>query len=189
MGILNTGYNYFDTVVDNGGGSTAWVKQSGASTLQYGVQVIGDTDVYIYQFGNMTPSGNGLKLTNINSINIPNGAAIKGVDVRLHVSSNYGACNQRTKDTLVQLIVGGSQQGTNKGNAVCLDSQTFASQYYGGSADLWGTILTPNIVNASDFGLMLQFDRSDASSANQSVNLDYVGIDIYYELSGMFLTL
>jgi hypothetical protein len=54
-------------------------------------------------------------------------------------------------DVFVKMYVNGSQSGTDK----AFSSNFTGNLIYGGASDLWGNDLTPEIVNASNFGVAL----------------------------------
>jgi hypothetical protein len=63
----------------------------------------------------------------------------------------------------IKLVRGGSIVGDNKvGSTVLPDTDTDAYISYGGSDDLWGTTLTPSDVNASTFGVVVNFEGTNS---------------------------
>lgn len=112
------------------------------------------------------------------SFAIPVGATILGVTVSPKGRFNTGDGAQLTQ---IQLVVGGSATGDQKGPQALTGTNT--SYDIGGSADLWG--LTPTVaqVNASDFGVQL---RGQEIGGENSVNVDvdHVPITITYLEAG-----
>lgn len=191
MSIQNTGFNYLNSVVDAGGGSRIW-DYLNTTNLFTGVQVR-DTaapaarDVCYAVGANLY--SNYFDLTDINGIAIPNAATIVGVVVRYAAFLTSGTtCANYTKDTTVQLIKGGTPQGNNKALGVCMGpgSDTWEDFDYGGSSDLWGLNLSPGDINASNFGVRLQFLGGPNAL---DVKLTYVALNIYYRLGGILLCL
>lgn len=56
---------------------------------------------------------------------------------------------------------------------------------YGGPADMWGTALTPAIVNSSDFGLVYRAVRNNTGSGNRSLALISARIRITFSDAGI----
>ena len=92
-----------------------------------------------------------LRLSNF-GFTIPNNATVTGVLITL---SRYKSTGTFIKDKAVQLLVAGSETGTNKADTSTNWPATLAARLYGGALDRWGNTLTPAIINASNFGASL----------------------------------
>lgn len=120
-----------------------------------------------------SPTSDYLDLTNF-GFSIPSGATINGVTVAIERSVSFASNSQ---DETVQLIKGGTAQGTNKADTATNWPTTEASVNYGGVADLWALSLTDADVNASNFGVRIAAKTTSASSTAQ---IDFVTITITY---------
>lgn len=80
-------------------------------------------------------------------------------------------------DATVKLLKGGSVVGDNKADAVTKWPSSDADKAYGGSADLWGTTITPAEVNASDFGAVVS-----ATVAGGTARIDQMRMTVFFSL-------
>ncbi|RBN50019.1 hypothetical protein DR980_10985 [Flavobacterium psychrolimnae] len=80
------------------------------------------------------------------------------------------------------LSIGGSATGTNKASStIWSNTETVAN--YGSPSDLWGTTtLTPAIINAANFGVVLTVKNSNDEDTVASV--DYIQIIVSYSIAG-----
>lgn len=107
---------------------------------------------------------------------IPSSATILGVGVQLNVvgqNTSTGTIAQ------VGLVLSGALEGTAKTPATPITT-TPTTTTYGGPADLWGSSLTPAIVNNSTFG----FAVSAALTTSRAFIDLPLTVQVYYTLSG-----
>lgn len=83
-------------------------------------------------------------------------------------------------DSVVKLVVSGAVEGDSKAIAA-LWPDADAVQDYGGETDVWGTAttLTPAIVNASTFGVVLSAVATDTVTAS----VDHIQVTVFYSTS------
>lgn len=95
-----------------------------------------------------------LKLTGF-GFSIPTGSTIDGVSVSIerHASTNFKASG--VADNTLQLVIEGTETGSNKAITGTKWPTSDAIATYGGAADLWGLTPTVDQINASDFGVYL----------------------------------
>jgi hypothetical protein len=111
---------------------------------------------------------------------IPAGATIDGVRVDIEAAL---ATNSRTcEDLQIRLVKGGTPTGSNKA-ANNWASSTDSSQSYGGASDLWSATLADTDVNASNFGVAIQFSRTTGSTPTTFL-VDHVQIEVFYTEGG-----
>jgi len=124
-----------------------------------------------------------LQVTNFN-FSIPPEAIICGIEVRVEksatgIGSVLGIGLSAVQDYRVRLIHSGGIIGDNKAKA---GNWTTAESYhtYGGSLDLWGTLLTPADINSPDFGVIFSAAISGLVMLIPSVRIDHVEIIVHY---------
>jgi len=110
---------------------------------------------------------------------VPGSATINGVQVEIGKYYAVGAA----RDAVVQLING---VGTTLGNNLGSVNDTWPTTapgtiVYGGPANLWGTTLTPAVVNGTAFGV--QFAGSAAGN-NCDAYVDFIRLIITYTAAG-----
>jgi hypothetical protein len=94
-----------------------------------------------------------LRATNF-GFSIPAGATINGVTVE--VSRCDSSESEQVHDGTLKLVKGGIIGGDDKASeAIWFPGFSFETATYGGAVDLWGLVLTPADVNASNFGVVL----------------------------------
>jgi len=114
-----------------------------------------------------------LKATNF-GFSIPAGATIDGVVVEFEKNSD----SSNMRDAWVQLIVGGSRVGDNKGTVTPWPgTDTYIS--YGGSSDTWNASLNQANVTASDFGVVITAINWEEFTT-RNANIDHIRITVYY---------
>jgi hypothetical protein len=146
------------------GGTTAWTNPNNAATVNAtnatAALAVGTTS-------------HCLQVTGL-GFAIPTNATITGVTATI---TRNASANSRVLDNTVQLLVGGVATGTNKATATTYTT-TLTAATYGGSADLWGTTLTPAQVNATNFGINFSAGRTGTGSATARV--DAIQVNICY---------
>jgi hypothetical protein len=122
-------------------------------------------------------SSENLSATNY-GFSIPANATINGVQV---IIGRKAERLNSLSDSKVYLRIGGIATGINKAsNTKWTKDETAAN--YGSAADLWGTALTPAIINAADFGVVLDVNNSDKEDTRAYV--DYIQIKVSYSIIG-----
>ncbi len=106
---------------------------------------------------------------------IPTGATILGIQVNM-VGSNSGPNPVNAFDASIRLVKNNSVQGTDKATG----GNTWETQNWGGSSDLWGLSWTPNDINASDFGAALAAHPYGDGTSRGYARTDAIGITVYY---------
>ena len=96
-----------------------------------------------------------LKATNF-GLSIPSNATITGVVVEVDKKCTNNSSTLYCKDYNVSLVKGGTIEGTNQAATSTKWGTTEAYATYGTSTDMWGISLTPDDVNASNFGFVVQ---------------------------------
>jgi len=92
---------------------------------------------------------------------VPDGATITGIVVTVTRKDADGS----TKDSSVELIVGGSLSGSNKANTSATWPESDSGANYGASNDMWLNTLTPSMVNASNFGVAISVESGAVEEA------------------------
>lgn len=113
-----------------------------------------------------------LKATDFD-FSIPSGV-ITGVLVQ--IEKNWNGQSMATTDSTVKLVKGGVVSGDNK--ALAGDWPTTDTySIYGGSTDLWGLTLTPNDINAANFGVVISATGSGALNIS---SVDHIHITVFF---------
>ncbi len=108
---------------------------------------------------------------------IPADATINGIKVAIGRFSS-GASAPYIRDSVVSLLKGGSVVGTNKAFTLSDWPTSEGVATYGTPTNLWGTTWTPAEINATNFGVALAVNNSNASSL--TANVDYVTVTVTY---------
>ncbi len=116
-----------------------------------------------------------LNCTNLNAITLPE--TITGLQIDIS-----GQRNGRIVDEIIQLTYQGSAIGNNNfvymtdpdGHLLITNQST-----YGGPTDLWGTTLTPEIIQDPSFGVILKFQSHPYYPHSCGMFLDSVLFTVY----------
>jgi hypothetical protein len=133
-----------------------------------------DDNHYAYaDFSGGAKTSHNLKYTGF-GFNIPTSATITGIRVR---KEGYydGSLSGNSR---AQLVKGGSPSGDVWTQNFGTSENTFSR---GDNTDMWGLTLTPNDINASNFGFILWSDISDGAG---KVYIDWADITVYYTDDG-----
>lgn len=130
------------------------------------------------------PNGAGLDnasktlLANNFGFTIPAGATINGVEFDIRKSSTGSFPPQ---DLSIRMIVSGSASGADKGSFTTWTGLGG----YGGAADLWGNTLTPEIINASSFGIGIELVPFSVGGTQQAAtaSVDVITCIVTYTLT------
>src|SRR3989344_5707189 len=116
-----------------------------------------------------------LVLTGFN-FDIPAGATIAGVAVSVtrRSTSSSGAF---VRDAAIELV-GGFGTSSSLATADAWPA-TLAAAAYGGASTLWGESLTPDDVNAANFGLAIAAQNTDPDAAHNA-HVDGATVTVYY---------
>ena len=88
-----------------------------------------------------------------------------------------------------RLIVGGTRSGDNKSTGISLPDNVYTFVSFGTPTDLWGLSLVSDDINASNFGIALQYDMTIVATG-MSLGIDVVQMKVYYKPNiGMFFVL
>lgn len=119
---------------------------------------------------------------------IPLSAGINGIKVE--ISRKSSAVDTLVDSTVYLVNASGTSIGDNKARTITEwppeeniywpTSQTSAT--YGGESDLWGTSLSPTIVNDADFGVRLIVTTYDEVST-RTASVYWIKITVYYSLA------
>ena len=119
-----------------------------------------------------------LKATNF-SFNIPAGATIDGIMVEIERYSTYA---NRLKDYRVQLLDGdGNLVGDNKANTSLYWPTSWTNEVYGSYNDTWNISPNVDMVNDSDFGVVLSVDVEVSGVGH----VDFIRMTTYYTAEGV----
>ena len=120
-----------------------------------------------------------LRATNF-GFSIPAGATINGIVVEWKRQAQTGTTT--IQDNAVRIIKSGTIGSTDKSS---LSNWPNANAYatYGSSSDLWGLTWTDTDINGNSFGAAL----SAKCIANDTAEVDYVRITVYYTASSGFI--
>jgi hypothetical protein len=167
----STGFTLGGTAANNAdAGDVAWTNASNVLTASDGT--------YATDGGLFNNSTQYLHVTNF-GFAIPTSAIILGVTARLRKFGGNSS-NPNIVDHTIQLISGGSRSGSNKADTTTkwqLNSPKTVD--YGGATDLWGLMLTPTIINASNFGIAVR--AQDPTFGSDTPRVCYVQLDIAYQ--------
>lgn len=106
---------------------------------------------------------------------IPAGATVTGVVVDIERKSPFAV----VKDNILKLIKGGVISGTDKADTSTVWPGGDTYKTYGSSTDLWGLTLTPDDINASNFGVALSANNFSGDTGADGY-VDHIRITVYY---------
>ncbi|WP_199120497.1 choice-of-anchor Q domain-containing protein [Pedobacter sp. ASV28] len=136
---------------DNSTGTDPWNNPGNAltgnnsyATMSNAAQLIGGT---VRNSHFLTVKGLGF--------NIPPNAEILGVEVEIRKLSSDNTSSNYTRDLDFRLLKNNQVAGTNQANIGVNWPTSETAFTYGSNGSLWGLILTPSDVNASDFGVAI----------------------------------
>lgn len=160
--------NLPSTSVDqlNGDG---WTTPSNVERADYSIASGSSQSSGVSQTGDLYVEGFGFS--------IPAGSTINGVTAVVSLCASKSSTVIEMQETTIKLIKAGTPTGTNK-STVAIIPGAMATSTYGGIADLWGNTLGASDVNASNFGIDLNYEQT--GSIGGSINVDYVTIGITY---------
>lgn len=81
------------------------------------------------------------------------------------------------EDSVVKLVKGGSVVGNSMADTVTKWPSGDAPKVYGNNSEMWGSALTPDDVNASDFGMVLS-----AEAASGTARVDAITMTVFYSV-------
>lgn len=111
---------------------------------------------------------------------VPATATIQGVKVLLRARARFAGT---FRDTVVQLTRNdfGGGFGDNLADVKTFYGTDWGLRQYGSTTALWGAPLTPEVVNASDFGVVYQSRQNDAVLPfNLDHQVDAITMTVYY---------
>lgn len=165
--VLDTGWLDLGTFASNafGGGGTAWSNPSNAASSD-------DADAASALI-NFLDTSEWLVATNPNP-SIPDKHVITGVEIR----NETAVTNTNVDWQLSQLVYSGALYGSPKTNTNVVTTVDTVFED-GGPADLWGAILTPDIVNDTSFGFAVRYINTDITFAG-TATVDHLQIKLSY---------
>jgi len=107
---------------------------------------------------------------------IPSGAKIRGISFSINEAA--GSANM-IADYSVRALANNQPVGLDRGKTTAWTT-TFHPEIYGGASDLWGTTWTPDVVNASGFGISLTPLYLD-SAGNERAYVDIIRATVTYD--------
>jgi hypothetical protein len=120
-----------------------------------------------------------LRVTNF-GFGIPTTATIDGIHVR--VDRRASATNS-IKDRAVNLVLGGAILGDDRTDLASYWPTSDQYKGYGGTTDDWGVSLYGSDINSWTFGVQIQVDNKDTSTA-RSAYVDHIEMIVYNTDSG-----
>jgi hypothetical protein len=123
---------------------------------------------------------NYLKATNF-GFSIPPVSSICGVRVEIEKrDGGFLSIGTGIKDYEVRLVIGNIITGDNLATSSNWPASPESFYTYGSSSELWGTTLTPAIVNASDFGVTIAARFNGIAALIPSADIDNIRMTVYY---------
>ena len=116
---------------------------------------------------------------------IPLGQEITGVEVEVRRFSSDNSGTNWTRDHEIKLVKDGLVVGENRGRTTANWPIAETPSVYGSGIDLWGTTLTRDEVNSSDFGVAIAIQSRAAGILLPTVisYIDQVRIRVHYQPS------
>jgi len=169
--MADTGWIEF-TSASQSGGDVAWSSLTNMLTNS-GTNAFADLDAEYSHTAALVDASTELAAA------IASGSTIDGVEIEISATTEDGGPTEGW-DTTVQLIVGGTQTGTNKasGGTEWGDSSV-VTRTFGGATDVWGTGgLTRAQIIATNFGVAVEFLGDGGAATMCRVYL--VRVKVYY---------
>ncbi len=110
--------------------------------------------------------------------NIPSGAVIDGIEVRVERKSN-STNNGGSRDNSLNLVKAGTAVGANRATGTTYTT-TDTVEIHGSPTDLWGTTWTPADINNANFGAVFTATKPSAAGGAHTVTVDQIQITVYY---------
>lgn len=124
-----------------------------------------------------------LKATNF-GFSIDPLASICGITVEIEKrDGGFLSIGTGIRDHEVKLVVNNVITGNNLATSNNWPASPESFYSYGGSADLWGTTLTPALVNASNFGVVIAAKFNGIASVLPSAQIDNIRITVHYTVA------
>lgn len=148
-----------------GVGTVAWTNPSNAGADDGSYAECSTLDGEITEY---------LKGTNL-GFSIPSSKTILGIVVQVEKRCTAGGAGNNYIDENAKLVKAGSIVGDNKAKSTRWPI-TDTMLTYGSDTDLWGTTWTPDEINASDFGFVI----NAGDTGDQTGRIDYIRVCVYY---------
>lgn len=126
-----------------------------------------------------------LKLTGF-GFSIPSNAEITGINVTVKRKANASTSTNNVTDYTIRLIKNGLVQGDNKAATNTRHLTGFLTKSYGNALDKWGLALTPNDVNANDFGIAFGVRGRVTTMASINATVDSINMTVFYMVRTKF---
>lgn len=158
---------YAGTAASSGSGDAAWATLDNAKINSDASATVYLWDVEYSYYADLTNFG----------FAIPAGATINGVIAGVRAKEETGPAMDGQVSAL-QLIIAGVKTGTIKSVNTALTT-TFSTVNNGGISDVWACVLTPAVVNATNFGVSVRL-RNWTGADPGTLSLAYVRLTVYY---------
>jgi hypothetical protein len=170
--------------------SAAATITTGGSSGNFNWQAAGTTGFGFTNNSPLTGNTNTLLIEGL-TFNIPTGAVIQGISVKIYRGANrVNAVN----DVTVKLLKAGTAVGNNKAvggywpqilwNAYNIPTGNGVPITYGGPTDLWGTTWTPSDINNAQFGIELIANQGSTRTTSAGITFGSVAqpviVTVYY---------
>ena len=181
-GATDTGWEETGTAanVDAGTRTPTWHNTSYAEGTCSGSCTTA-TSAYIDNIAKGGGLSDYLKLTNF-GFSIPSTATILGVEIQ--IAHRQGSTAHCIKDNILKLCYDGSVMGDNNASDEWW-STNYETFEYGDESEMWGCSLTPDMINDSSFGVMIQ-TKNYSSAYVTTFYIDCVYIKVHYLTSQTF---
>lgn len=111
-------------------------------------------------------------------------ASICGITVEIKKrDGGFLSIGTGIRDQEVRLVVNNVITGNNLATSTNWPASPDAFYTYGGASDLWGTTLTPALVNSSNFGVVIAAKFNGIASVLPSAQIDNIRITVNYNLA------
>jgi len=156
-------------------GATVTNVDTGGNAWSNTGNMLADDDAYCSVEPSFFPSDI-LRVTNF-GFSLPS-STIDGIEVSM---KRYASTSVDVVDSLVQLVLSGTNVGDDKGVGATWASPSEETKVFGGASDDWSAGLSYSDINSSDFGIDIQVSwlTQDATAF-----IDYLTMTVYYTADG-----
>ncbi len=115
------------------------------------------------------------------NFNIPSGAVINGISVKVKASKECGSALCQIRDYSVKLVKNGVISGNDKAS-ISFWNYTSSYRIYGSGSDLWGLSWTPADINSPNFGMAISAFGYSRLRGGKNAYIDWIGIIVNYTI-------
>lgn len=190
MAAFVTQWFNFSSFLDGGGGSgnsyNAWGVPAccGPSAAQYQ----DGTSAYAEGGSPSTGNTNWLYAKNISAIDVPVGAAIKGIELGVYAYAMQGSTSNVSPNGPMRasLLIGGARSGSIKSFSIpaCFEPACYSLSSIGGQSEMFGLTHSRSSLNDSGFGFAIQ-GLSTGYANGLGFYIDHMKIRFYYDQIGI----